>query len=553
MAHLIFPIEGSIIKASSIRHKPTEIPRQLFYITRGATDAIEALELFLELLFEPSHQPQQDTHGSIGYLAFDAHVGDTACQLRACMLSDIMKHYRRPGSCVHVVAMRATISELKKLLENTTRLLTGLLDLDWNKIRSGGLEALGVPKSGMTLNELLFKLEWKIAEAKTLNYESSRGSSQESLGSMASSLSGADFNDALPSNRSEFSAMSPEEHWKPSDWRQVVQFLVYSYILSKYKQLIACNGVYRATLNPDRAFTMGQILLQREFGSQFVRPNKRAIEEEFLGLQRFVSGLSCAWLESRARTSWSIQPRFHSLLKSTIRTSAKGIHSVSSYVGFLMLRSLWAETSAPIIIMTTRFCPSGFHVNYFTATFHTIAPTNETESRHTVLPNISWELTRLNGREFSHLGQCLEPHFMISANSIDGNSSDYLARLPSAHRHSENNCDDNERHCSDMLESDQDRVVQAIFAEHRHYAFELSGEEGNLGEGQVVSHLMDAKVTGLSAAWEKSRKDSVALGTGSSLKLCMWQHVALESPARFLARVEGCDRPWVISDPIAKS
>lgn len=146
----------------------------------------------------------------------------------------------------------------------------------------------------------------------------------------------------------------------------------------------------------------------------------------------------------------------------------------------------------------------------------------------------------------------MEPHIFVGANSLDGNTSDYLSQLPSAHRHTNRKCVDNEMHCTDMLGSDQDRVVQAIFADHRHYAFELSGEEALLGEGPVVRGLMDTAIPWLSALWETSKSETVYLGTGSSLKLCMWQHVALELPSRFLMRVEGSDRPWVISDPISR-
>ena len=76
---------------------------------------------------------------------------------------------------------------------------------------------------------------------------------------------------------------------------------MYSYVLSKYKQLTSFGGVYQATLKPELAMEMGQKLTQEEFGRQFVRPNKRAVGDEFTSLQRYVSELSCAWLESQTR------------------------------------------------------------------------------------------------------------------------------------------------------------------------------------------------------------------------------------------------------------
>ena len=163
-----------------------------------------------------------------------------------------------------------------------------------------------------------------------------------------------------------------------------------------------------------------------------------------------------------------------------------------------------------------------------------------------------WQLTRLAGKGLQRLYRCLEPHIIISGTSIDGDTSDYLNRLPSAYAHDDHGCCDNEKHCSDMLSSDQDRVVQAIFAEHRHYAFELHGGEALLGEDIVVRRLMDESIPGLSAAWEASKQETMHLGTGSSMKLYMWQHVALESPARFLAHVGKPDRPWIMSAPATR-
>lgn len=136
---------------------------------------------------------------------------------------------------------------------------------------------------------------------------------------------------------------------------------------------------------------------------------------------------------------------------------------------------------------------------------------------------------------------------MVSGNSVDGDVGDYYNRLPNALLHGDDQCCDNARHCDEMLASDQDQVIQAIFAQHRHYAFELLGEEATLSEDNVVQHIMEKSIKGLSAAWAKSKEEAAYLGTGSSYKLYMWQHVSLESPARYLARVEGSKRPWIIS------
>lgn len=575
MSQLLLPTEGSFVKPSNVRHKPTELPRQLFYIIRGGTDAIEALELLLELLSESSIAEDKTTISRSGFLAFDAHVGDTACQLRACLLLEVTNYLKRPGSSTTIDAVRSTLRHLKGVVGNGQQLMGELLGLDWNKIRAGGLDKLRVPKAGLTMNELLARLGWSGMRRRLFPYDSRSASSAESgvsqdyppsmelslYGSEAgsSNLSTPEWGSETSDNDDEIHGM----HWNPSDKQQVVRFLVYSYVLSKYKQLTAFSGVYRVTLKTELAFERGQRLTEQEFGHQFVRPNKRPIGEEFMSLQRYISELSCAWLESQARKSWTLHPEHHSLLRSSIRTSGKGVSSASSYVGYLVLRSFWAENSAPIVVMTTRFCPSGtsnlsieksrltrpigFHRNYFKVTTHTNGNDNGRNNESPAVSNISWQLTRLVGEDLRHLSRSLEPHIMIGGNSIDGDASDYYNRLPSAYAHRDDQCCDNEKHCNEMLASDQDRVAQAIFADHRHYAFELPGGESDLGENVAVQRLMDESIPGMSAAWTKSKQEAAHLGTGPSYKLYMWQHVALESPARFLARVEGSNRPWIIS------
>jgi hypothetical protein len=58
-------------------------------IVRGSSDAIDALTLFRDLLLGRSDGPS-----SIGFMGFDAHGGDTGCQLRAGMLQEVFTVHR---------------------------------------------------------------------------------------------------------------------------------------------------------------------------------------------------------------------------------------------------------------------------------------------------------------------------------------------------------------------------------------------------------------------------------------------------------------------------
>lgn len=570
MSNVLFSINSDVSKSSTVKHKPTELPRQLFHIIRGATDAFEALSLFLQLSIEPFVHQDQELCSNLGYQSFDAHVGDTACQLRACMLMDLSMHLKKTVASSTIGTITSIIADLEELLQGSRRLMTALLELDWTKIRAGALDQLGIPKDGLTTEELLVKLGWP-KQSAFMYYDHSDSfqalfTSRAALPSTTSSSSDLSETDTTPASSICESETPPlvdslRHCWDLSDSGMVVKFLVSSYVLSKYKQLTTVNGVYQASLKPELAFQFSQSLVAQEFGRQFVRPNKRTNREELLSLQRYVSDLSCAWIDARSRESLVLHPNHRALFRSTLRMSAKGVESASSYVTYLVLRGLWVMESTPMIIMTTRFCPlgmsrpnivryllticTGFHRNYFRVYMQISCKDDEDSSKPPVHSSISWSLTRLSGTELHQLRQCLDPYIMVSGNSIDGNATDYVRRLPTAHTHIDETCSDNEDHCSAMLKSDQDQVVQAIFAEHRHYAFALSGSEAILGEDLVVQCLMDKCVPGLSAAWQKSRGEAAQLGTGSSYDLYMWQHVVLETPAHFLARVEGSDRPAI--------
>lgn len=478
MSTLLFPFDSDASKASHLKHKPTELPRQLFHILRGATDAHEALSLYVQLLTEPS---LQELGSNLGYHSFDAHVGDTACQLRACMLLEVTTRLRQDNTSSTVAVITSTIYELEQLLHQSRELLKELLVLDWKKIQSGALDKLGLTKAGLTTEELLIKLGWskQLQLADLSRIASSRSSYTSVQTALSMTPNPSDLSEgwitpasSIGDSETSVSMSKSRRHWDLFNSDMIIKFLVSSYVLSKYKQLTTINGVYLATLNPELAFQESQRLCPSNFvqqlGKQFVHPTKRANGEEFLGLQRFLSNLSCAWLGTQSCDMPGLHPNHRALLNSATRTSAKGVKSTSSYVSYLVLRSLWGEGSSPMIITTTRFCPSGFHRNYFRVTMRVVNNGHVNESGISVQPTMSWCLKHLTGPELDQLRQCLDPHIMISGNSIDGDGSDYLDRLPVSEFHVDDGCSDNKDHCEDMLHSDQDRVVQAIFAGHRH-------------------------------------------------------------------------------------
>ncbi|KAF2677136.1 hypothetical protein K458DRAFT_447123 [Lentithecium fluviatile CBS 122367] len=433
---------GKLAKfSSSARHKPISIPRHLFNIVRGASDSVDALQLFLKLL----HEEEVDKT-SPGYLAFDAHVGDTSCQLRACMLLEILNRYRQHGSsAMEVCSIEQTIERLKKVIENARTFCQNICNLAVTKATP---ETLGMSKHGMSIDEILQRLEWteirtprrsqelsnptlfySVASSVVSRSTSRDRSSEGGVGNTNTIASSAtSISDAAPTEQNEKQLEAPSivfaeassDYWEPWDWHQVVHFLVYSYILSKYKHFII-----------------------RDINS---RQNMESVIRE----------------------------------------------------------------------------------------------------------NICWDLSQVTDAELDELRQSCRPHIVVCGNSLDGETAEYLERLPTTKLHMDDNCEENMQHCKDLLASDQDRNVLAIFADHRHYAFPLLGEEGKQGEDAVIYGIMDDVAPGLSKQLQASKGEARELGTGPSMKLFMWQHVALEAPGRFLQLLDEVDRPILVKAPVSK-
>lgn len=326
MSTFIFPAGKHSRKTLTSRIKPTLIPKHLFHLIRGATDAVEALELFAKLLRELEPDNSAELQSSPGFLAFDAHVGDTACQLRACMLLEIVNRYRQLcPKAIELQRIKVCIDRLKEVVNNSQSFCQDLLSLKWHVAPIEALDSLGMSKHGMTMEEILRKIGWTDVTASSPLQEypspltlgsntssvSSRSSSQNRLSEQSTDTSSSSANSAS----GQYICMSVSEkgnvqlsfsdatsnYWEPWDWHQVVHFLVYSYTLSKYKRFVIRAQVYGANIDPEQAFRASNGLTNGNFDHPYQKPNKRQIEEEFRVLQSYISDLSCSWLSSVAR------------------------------------------------------------------------------------------------------------------------------------------------------------------------------------------------------------------------------------------------------------
>ncbi|KAK8093322.1 hypothetical protein PG997_000007 [Apiospora hydei] len=86
MAYLLFPAGESIKKG----RRKDDYHVLCADIVRTGSDAIDAFSIFHNLVVGADQGDDAP-----GYMAFDAHVGETGCHLRAGMFLDLFSIYRR--------------------------------------------------------------------------------------------------------------------------------------------------------------------------------------------------------------------------------------------------------------------------------------------------------------------------------------------------------------------------------------------------------------------------------------------------------------------------
>lgn len=124
-------------------------------VVRGCSDAIDALTLFDDLL----HQRNSDAN-SLGSMSSDAHGGDTGCQLRAGMISDLwtsQRHICNDASTGLVQTpswISETVSRLRQLQEKCRFVCAQLTQ---KRVKP---EVLGLGKSQDTATNMVAVLGW---------------------------------------------------------------------------------------------------------------------------------------------------------------------------------------------------------------------------------------------------------------------------------------------------------------------------------------------------------------------------------------------------------
>ncbi|KAK7949414.1 uncharacterized protein PG986_010300 [Apiospora aurea] len=559
MAHLLFPAGEGITKG----RRKDEYHVLCADIVRAGSDAIDALSLFHHLVVGADQGDDAP-----GYMAFDAHVGETGCHLRAGMFLDLFSIYRR-----HFDNNDAAWRVLRDCLEETQRRLRLVIDEAGQvcaKLTQANMKptVLGLKPKQDTPERILEILGWQGLKKDSIDQKlgflslgmsTATGSSLDMsdcspLSLVVSGASSVDgfFGSTEPASQApsttDSSAASSDAStaasscgddsdgaeddlggapsWPIHDVEVVVRLVVFSYILSKYKAFSYYNGSPNGKLEPQLADELTMKLVQPRWGNHCKRPGLRRIENEFREMQIWLSDTSCEWLQSLARGS-SIRP---SMLRLVDKRST--------------------------------------HLNVFTAT---LAADDETDIQchqdsinevHDATiqtkgiegPSI-WRIRQTSLEGPMGLSDPTTPHMVVMGNSIDGSYKAYTDLVYSSlrdetkpqrtreHRETEEghhhggagHCVANEEHVEVFLRADHDKLALSFFAIHPAYAFPLGkGEED-------VDRFIQDKASDWSALhgpqlwrlWQECRADADQVGTGEGyMGTFRWQHAFLESKGR---------------------
>lgn len=294
-------------------------------VVRGSTDAIDALSLFRDLLYGEQKEPE-----SVGYMAFDPHGGETGCHLRAGMVLEAFRVHRelafdndRPLAPIWI---DQTIEALRDTSKNAKQLCARLTK-----------DRVAAPKLGLSDKEdtparILDIVGWKgpvFGKGSGGLYESPSQPSAQAPGSLSrstlaqalESLNVEQVNPvAIDNDATSSSATAPQTpsstvtsfddvlspvrtRWDLHDGQVMLRFVVYAYVLSKYKVFFCLKSNVGARLFPEGAAKYQYELMADYWNYDNVEFRKAKLDRigsELRVLQSWMSDLTCAWLQSCA-------------------------------------------------------------------------------------------------------------------------------------------------------------------------------------------------------------------------------------------------------------
>ncbi|EAU35086.1 predicted protein [Aspergillus terreus NIH2624] len=386
-------------------------------LVRASSDAVDALSLYRTLILA------KDTSADgVGFAAFDAHVGDTSCQLRAAMMLDLTRQHRKWAASSGRAPWLDQYIERLEVLRDKGRDMLAKLTIDRihpdnlgigpkEDTPTGLLTHMGwcepeiprhpnscylrssTPTKAFNDALVLDGKDWDIppsdedcVTAWTLTEKSLASSptqyawwqidnnSMHRISPMASctSLSGDTLAEEVetPQEGSPDKYLSPlldgqdtAMAWDPWNAKMLVRFITFSFVLSKYKTFHRFKHAVGTRLSPEAAIHAGDEMVhdvwkKRPLDDYLYSKSPRRIYIEFGAMQTWVSELSCAWLCHTAKTS-SAAPGLQQLMTRTLQTSVKNVTSIPAYIGYIVIREHCGKEGESLIFVDRHFCKKG--------------------------------------------------------------------------------------------------------------------------------------------------------------------------------------------------
>ena len=331
-------------------------------IARASSDSADALDLFI-ILVEGSTRHDPD---SPGFMAFDAHGGEAGCQLRAGMMLEIFTIYQcifrekpQVWSTLRQYLQDITFT-LRRVKENAAEvcakmtkhkvnpkkigfgsnddpvtllgwefplepvdlsedLLRALDNEEYDQLRQscpvllhylGGTDDLGQSRSVSPSTSSSSTDPWSVADLRSKLLQIRANTSATSTA--ASIITDGDAEEDVakapqiaPPCPFTTTTISPSAEWLPLDGTVLVQFVVFCYVLSKYKSFVVHNGTVGARLSPEKAAAHSYDTFMRPHVGKVVekRQKNARVVKELRDCQEWLAHLSCAWQRSLAQRS----------------------------------------------------------------------------------------------------------------------------------------------------------------------------------------------------------------------------------------------------------
>ncbi|ORX94547.1 hypothetical protein BCR34DRAFT_499185 [Clohesyomyces aquaticus] len=552
MSSFLFPISDH---PAAARRKMDYAPF-MSDIARATSDAGDALNLFKNLI-----EGTAGGQDSVGFMAFDAHGGDTGCQLRAGMMQEVSIVYRYllkdvPDTWNTIRGCIDTYTTKLLIVHENAKMACVKLVRD-----KAHPNKIGLATTEDTPENMLRVLGWDV------------GSESPSWAARAKISIELGMSDSTPRSRTNIQEFIQQDAvlstaWDPLSIHNLTRFVIFCYVLSKYKVFAIIHGTIGARLAPEDAAEVSYSFI-RPYTDKKKRPGKpQRTLRELAELQSWLSDMSCAWLRSlalRARYSEDME-RCCRLVMSTLQQSDKGLLAMACYPGYLLAREMWASMKCTLLLIDRHFCDhDGFHYNIFVA--HLQPPTSACPCHlHPLGLQVTWKVTKTSLESLIDDSDTIQPHIVIMGNSINGGHNEYMQRFAKKVRvHDsprENPCTDNEMHIQALLAADHDRLALSFFATHKAYAFLVPGaNHGNGNEndndhsetafvdqgidmwassaGIYASDMSRENATTLKESWRTSKGESDAMGTGAGgMHIFAWQHAFLETKGRVARRIK---------------